>query len=111
MHNPLCTTKRHTTAPLATISPLQTEQGTRKTYRNEPIRHSPLVLQPRFPILLTTLRLIPHRAMDNHASEEKRVEPRVRALETRDQAPANGKVGVARVMDLAGFAVYTSHLC
>ncbi len=43
--------------------------------------------------------------MRNHADEEDGIEPWEGAIKACDQAPADGKEGVARVMDPAGVAV------
>lgn len=43
--------------------------------------------------------------MHNHDRKESRIEPRERAPEPRDQAPAHGEEEVTRIVDLARVAV------
>lgn len=73
-----------------------------RTYRNEQIRRSPLVLLPSSSILLLTPLDIPVRAMHNHKREEYGIEPWERAVESSDQTPAESKVEIGSVVDLAG---------
>jgi hypothetical protein len=76
-----------------------------KTYRDEQIRHQLLILVPAFTILSPTPLNIPMRAVDDHAGEEQRVEPRKWAAEPSDETPGISKEEVAGIVDLPGVTV------
>ena len=79
--------------------------GGQRTHRNEKVRHTLLVLNPGSTVLLTAAGNVSPGAVGDHAAEEDGVEPGEGALEASDEAPADGEVGVAAIMDLAGEAV------
>lgn len=80
----------------------------RITYRNEKIRHSPLILYPSFPISLPTPVDIPPRTMNNHHRKENRIKPREWRVEACNQTPGGGEKEVACIMHFAGETVYQS---
>lgn len=76
-----------------------------ETYRNEQVRHPPLVFQPRLSVAFSASLNITHGTMRNHAREEQGIEPRERRAEASDQTPCDGEVEIAGIVDLAGIAV------
>lgn len=75
------------------------------THRDEQVRHPGLVLAPRVTILCAAALDVACGAVGDHAAEEEGVEPGEGAAEAGDEPPADGEVGVAGVVDLAGEAV------
>jgi hypothetical protein len=43
--------------------------------------------------------------MSNHAAEKHRIEPWEWTIEASDKTPADGKEGVTRIVDFAGFSI------
>jgi hypothetical protein len=76
-----------------------------QTYRDEQIRHKPLILLPALAILLPASLNISECTMDDHARKEHGVEPREWAVESGDEAPGIGEEEVACIVDLAGISV------
>lgn len=77
------------------------------TYGNEQVRHLSLILGPSFTVLVPAALDIAQGAVADHSGKEDRVEPREGALEASDQAPVEGEVQIACVVDLAGLAICT----
>lgn len=73
--------------------------------RDEEVRHLLLVLCPRLTVDLTTPCDVTQRAVNDHTSEEDRVEPRERRIKAGDQTPRDSKEQIAGVVDLAGLAI------
>ena len=76
-----------------------------KTYRDEKVRATSLILLPSIAILLLATLNITTGTVHNHESKEDRVEPRERRVEASDHTPAESKVHVASVVDLASVLV------
>lgn len=76
-----------------------------KTYRNEDIWNSPLILFPSLGVNLSASRSVSYRSMYDHRTEEKTVKPREGAFEARYQTPGDGEIDIACVMDLTGYAI------
>jgi hypothetical protein len=92
---------------LKLVSNLVNTSGNDKTYRDEKVRATSLILLPSITILLLATLDITTGTMHNHETKENRVEPRERRVEAGDHTPTESKVHVASVMDLASVLVPT----
>lgn len=79
--------------------------GTVTTYRDKQVGHLSFVLSPSLAVVVTTALDISCGTVSNHASKEDGIEPRKRAVETRDKAPVQCKPKIARIVDLASLAI------
>lgn len=79
--------------------------GVARAYRDEQIRHQLLILRPTLPILLLTPLNISICTVHNHTRKEERVKPWEWATEPRDQTPSQGKIQIARIVNLAGVSI------
>ena len=74
------------------------QSGQAGVYRDEQVRHSARVLDPRVAVFDLAALNVSMGAVADHGGEEEGVEPWKGALEARDQRPRQGKVHVASVM-------------
>lgn len=77
----------------------------RNTYGDEQIGNLSLVLRPGFTVLIPAALDVTQGTVGDHAREEDGVEPREWAAEAGNQAPVQGKIKIACVVDLTSFAV------
>lgn len=78
----------------------------RIAYGDEQIRNLSLVLHPGFAVLVPAALDVTQGTVGDHAREEDGVEPGEWAAEAGNQAPVQGKVKIAGVVDLTSLAIY-----
>lgn len=75
------------------------------THGNKQVGHLLLILNPGLAVLGSAPLDVTQGAVADHTGKEERVEPGEWAFKPGDQAPVEGKVEIARVVDLASLAI------
>lgn len=77
----------------------------RDTYRDEQIRNQLFILSPALSIFCPASLNIPPCSVQNHNSEEDRIEPREWTIKSSYQTPRKGEIDIARIVDLASVSI------